>query len=171
MDRLRRTPTADMSETEYRYFQARLNEKQGIMAINFPKLMKSNDVDDNVVLLHRDSIVISTKKYFVNVQGRVNNPGLVIYKENFSYLDYITLAGGYGFRSDQSGTMIVKSKGQQFDAENQRYRIEPGDYILVPPKQDISWGSIAMTTLTVVAQLVAVVGVVIAVTRTGSSSN
>ena len=166
MDRLRRTPAGDMSETEYRYFQSRLNEKQGIMAINFPKLMANKNVDDNVVLLNRDSIVISSKKYFVNVQGRVNNPGLVIYKPEFTYLDYIALAGGYGFRSDESGTMIVKSRGQQFDAERGNYHIDPGDYILVPPRQDISWGTIAMTTLTVVAQIVAVVGVVIAVSRT-----
>jgi len=166
MERLRTIPPGEMSESEYKYYQARLNERVGVMAISFPKLMNNPNAEDNIILLNRDSIIISEKKYFINVQGRVNNPGLVVYKPNYTYLDYINAAGGFGFRSDEGATMVVKSKGQQFDAESRNYVITPGDYILVPPKEEISWGNIAMTTLTVVAQLVAVVGVVIAVSRT-----
>ena len=90
---------------------------------------------------------------------------MIVYKPDYTYLDYINAAGGYGFRSDESGTMIVKSKGQQFDAESMNYKIVAGDYILVPPKKDIGWGQIAMTALTVVAQIVAIGGVIIALTR------
>jgi protein involved in polysaccharide export with SLBB domain len=154
-----------MSESEYKYFQARLNEKVGVMAISFPKLMADYNSEDNIILQNRDSIIVPEKKYFVNVQGRVNNPGLVVYKPDYNYLDYINAAGGFGFRSDEGATMIVKSKGQQFDAEEMNYTIAPGDYILVPPKKDIGWGQIAMTTLTVVAQIVAIGGVIIALTR------
>ena len=165
MDRLRRIPPGEMSESEYKYFQARLNEKVGVMAISFPKLMADYNSEDNIILQNRDSIIVPEKKYFVNVQGRVNNPGLVVYKPDYNYLDYINAAGGFGFRSDEGATMIVKSKGQQFDAEEMNYTIAPGDYILVPPKKDIGWGQIAMTTLTVVAQIVAIGGVIIALTR------
>lgn len=166
MERLRRIPPGEMSESEYKYFQARLNERQGVMAISFQSLMDNPNSDDNIVLIDRDSIIISQKKYFVNVQGRVNNPGLVVFKNDFNYLDYINSAGGYGFRADESATLIVKSKGQQFQADSRNYRIDPGDYILVPPKQEFSWGNFAMTTLTVFAQIVAIAGVVIAVSRT-----
>ena len=165
MDRLSRIPMGEMSESEYKYYQARLNEKKGVMAINFVKLMEDYNADDNIILKARDSIIVPEKKYFVSVQGRVNNPGLVVYKPEYTYLDYINAAGGFGFRSDESGTMIVKSKGQQFDAESMNYRIVAGDYILVPPKKDIGWGQIAMTALTVVAQIVAIGGVIIALTR------
>ncbi len=165
MERLRRIPSGEMSESEYKYYQARLNEKEGVMAISFPKLMADYNSDDNIILKNRDSIIVPEKKYFVNVQGRVNNPGMVVYKPNYNYLDYIVAAGGFGFRSDEGGTIVVKSRGQQFDAESMNYKINPGDYILVPPKKEISWGEIALTALTVIAQIVAIGGVVIALTR------
>ncbi len=165
MERLRRIPSGDMSVSEYKYFQAKLIEKPGVMAISFPKLMSDYNSEDNILLKARDSIIVPDKKIFVNVQGRVNNPGMVIYKPGYSYLDYISAAGGFGYRSDESGTMIVKKKGQQFDAESMNYKIEPGDYILVPPEKDISWGQIAMTTLTVVAQIGGLLGIIIALTK------
>ncbi len=166
MERLRRTPTNEMSENEYRYFQSKASEQQGMMAINFNTLLNNPNSVDNIILLNKDSIVITEKKYFINVQGRVNNPGLVVFNSKENYLDYINSAGGFGFRADASSTLIVKSKGQQFLAETRNYLLEPGDNILVPPKTETKLGEILLTALTVTVQLLTIAGVIIAVLKT-----
>ncbi len=165
MERLRRIPYNELSQNELRYFQARSAEIKGIMAIDFKKILADKESPDNIVLFHQDSIHIPYTKYFVNVQGRVNNPGLVNYKSQMDYEYYISLAGGYGFRADPDETIIVKAKGQQYLAKDRNYKIEPGDNILVPPQSETTFWQIFTTALTIVTQLVTVAGVVLAIMR------
>jgi polysaccharide export outer membrane protein len=150
-----------MSENEQRYFQARVREKKGYMALDFEKIVSDTNVVDNVYLEDEDSLYVPPKKIFVNVQGRVNNPGLIVYKADYNYMDYITLAGGYGFRADEGETMIVKSKGEQFNAESFDYTIEPGDNILVPPEKEVSGWTVLSEGLTIAVQLASIVGLVV----------
>lgn len=165
MERLRRIPYNELSANELRYFQARAAEIKGIMSIDFKKILVDKESPDNIVLFHKDSIHIPFTKYFVNVQGRVNNPGLVNFEQQMDYEYYINLAGGYGFRADPDETIIVKAKGQQFRAKDRNYKIEPGDNILVPPQSEITFWQIFTTALTIVTQLVTVAGVVLAIMR------
>ena len=139
MERLRSIPPSEMNENEVRYFQARALEIKGIMAINFENIVKNPNSEENILLMDKDSIYVPLKKFFVGVQGRVNNPGLIVYKPEYNYLDYINLAGGFGFRADIDETFIVKLNNQQFLAEDvESYHIEPGDNILVPPEKETS---------------------------------
>ncbi|MDA3843573.1 MAG: SLBB domain-containing protein [Candidatus Kapabacteria bacterium] len=163
LERLKKTSLSEMSENERRYFQARINEQKGVMAIDFRKIMDDESSDDNIVLINKDSIFVPQKKLFINVQGRVNNPGLVVYKKGYTYLDYIQLAGGYGSRADDGETMIVKKRGELYLAEDMNYILEPGDNILVPPVKELSFGEIFMQSLTIAAQFVTIIGVVIAI--------
>lgn len=165
MERLRRIPYNELSQNELRYFQARAAEIKGIMAIDFKKILADKNSPDNIILFHQDSIHIPYIKYFVNVQGRVNNPGLVNFKPQMDYEYYIALAGGYGFRADPDETIIVKAKGQQYLAKVRNYKIEPGDNILVPPQSETTFWQIFTTALTIVTQLVTVAGVVLAIMR------
>lgn len=165
MERLKRIPYNELSQNELRYFQARAAEIKGIMAIDFKKILTDKESPDNIVLFHQDSIHIPYTKYFVNVQGRVNNPGLVNFKPQMDYEYYISLAGGYGFRADPDETIIVKAKGQQYLAKDRNYKIEPGDNILVPPQSETTFWQIFTTALTIVTQLVTVAGVVLAIMR------
>lgn len=165
MERLWRIPPSEMSEDEQRYFRARIREKKGVMAIDLRKIWEDPSVTDNVILEDEDSLFIPKKKMFVNVQGRVNNPGLVTYNPDYNYEDYIVLAGGYGYRADDGETMIVKTKGRQFSAESGNYTIEPGDYILVPPEPDTSGWEVFTSGLVVISQVMSVLGVVVALTR------
>lgn len=165
LERLKTMIASEMSESEIKYFQARKNERKGVMAISFEKLMKDPNSIDNIVLVDKDSIIISEKKDFVNVQGRVNNPGYVKYIPEFTYIDYINLAGGFGYRADEGETFITKSKGEQFLAEDMNYDIEPGDVILIPPEKEITFLEIFTQALTITAQLVTVVAIGITLTN------
>jgi len=163
MVRLGSIPYSEMSENERRYFQARRSEQKGVMAIDFNKIWTNSNSEDNIVVIDEDSIYVPTKKIFVNVQGRVNNPGLVVYKKGFTYLDYIQLAGGFGFRAEEDETLVVKKRGEQFLAENMNYEIEPGDNILVPPEYEtkIDWWLLLTQIITMAGMLAAVFSLII----------
>jgi len=166
LERLKKIPQYELSDNEFKYYQARINERQGLMALNFNKIIDNSSSDDNIILVNKDSILIPQKKFFINVQGRVNNPGLVVYKPQYTYLDYINSAGGFGFRSDPNSSLIVKSKGQQFLAQDRNYKIEPGDNILVPPESESKVGEVAAKVLTYFTQIITVIGIVIALVKT-----
>jgi protein involved in polysaccharide export with SLBB domain len=165
MERLSRIPPSEMSKNEYRYFLSRVNERKGLMSLNFQKILKDPQSDDNIVLQDMDSIFVPRANEFVNIQGRVNNPGLVAYKPGYNYLDYIQLTGGFGFRADEKATLVVKSKGEQFKADDFNYKIEPGDNILVPPKEELTFFEVFTTALTITTQVLTIAGVVLAFIR------
>ncbi len=165
MKRLYSLPPSEMSENERRYFQARVSEIRGIMSINFHKIMENEASADNIYLLDQDSIIIPKVNGFINVQGRVNNPGYVSFKPGYTYEQYIQLAGGYGFRADESATLVTKSKGQQYKAKDKNYVLEPGDYILVLPESETTFFEIFTTALTIATQLITIFGVVYSVIR------
>jgi protein involved in polysaccharide export with SLBB domain len=166
MERLYRTPYPEMSEFEQRYFQSRVREKRGAMAMDFLQVVKDPSSDQNITLFSKDSLIVPTKKNYINVQGRVNNPGNIVYKKGMTYLEYIQLAGGFGYRADENETFIAKSKGEIFLAENMNYTIEPGDVILVPPQKELSFGEIFTAAVTTVAQLLTIAGVIYSILRT-----
>jgi protein involved in polysaccharide export with SLBB domain len=165
LERLKKMDRSEMTESELKYFQSRVNERKGLMSVNFEKAISDPSSVDNIFLQNKDSIIVPEKIDFVNVQGRVNSPGNVPYNENFTYLDYINLAGGFGYRAAQDETFVTKSKGEQFLAEDMDYKLEPGDTILVPPEDETTFFEVFTTALTIAAQLVTVVGVIITLVR------
>lgn len=165
MERLWRISKQDMSEDEKKYFEARNLEKRGIMSLDLKRVLNDKSSIDNVILDDEDSLYVPPQKVYVNVQGRVNKPGFVIYKPNYNYLDYIELAGGFGYRADEGGSLVVKSKGELFSANSSRYVLEPGDNILVPPKTEITFTEVATTLLTVITQIITIFGVIYTVVR------
>lgn len=165
MERLYQMVSSEMSESEKRYFQSRKTEKKGAMAIDFEEIMKDPSNINNIKLRSKDSIIVTKKKYHINVQGRVNKPGLITYQKGYTYRDYIRVAGGFGFRADESETIITKPRGEQFLAENMDYIIEPGDVILVPPEAEYSYTELFTTTLTVVTQIFSIVAIVITISK------
>jgi protein involved in polysaccharide export with SLBB domain len=161
LERLRKISPTDMSESENRYFQARIREKKGLMSVDLENALKNINSLDNIIVENRDSVFIPKKKNYIIVQGRVNSPGAIIYNENMTYLDYIELSGGFGFRADEKETFITKPGGQQFLASEMKYKIEPGDVILVPPQKERDIWPLFLETFTLVTQIITVASVVI----------
>lgn len=161
--RLEKILPSEMSKGEQRYYQAKIREKRGAIAINFNKILDNYNSEDNILLVHKDSIIVPRKKDYINIQGRVNNPGIIPYNKNFSYEDYIVLAGGYGYRADINETFVTKIRGEQFLAKNKDYTLEPGDAILVPPEKETSFTEVFTSVLTITTQLVTIMGVVLTI--------
>ena len=163
IERLSRLNPSEMSKTELRYFQAKITEKKGAMALNFETILYDEDSDEDIFLMDMDSIIVPAKTQFVNIQGRVNNPGQVRFQPGLQYTDYITIAGGYAFRADIDETFVTKPRGGQFLAKDLNYKIEPGDVILVPTQKDVTFMETFITALTIATQLVTIAGVIIAI--------
>lgn len=163
MVRLRTLPPSEMSESERKYYVARSSEIPGRISVDFNKLMSSAETENNVLLWDQDSLYIPKLNSFINVGGRVNNPGRIAYNPNYTYEDYINIAGGYGYRADESATVVVKSKGQQYLAKKKNYTLEPGDNIFVYAESELTFFEIFTTTLTIVTQLLTIVAVVFTV--------
>lgn len=165
LERLSGMPPSEMSISELRYYLVKSRERKGVAAIDFQKIINDSSSSDNIVLRHMDSIVVPLQKDFINVQGRVNNPGIIAFKEGATYEYYIAMAGGYGYRADEGETFITKSKGEYFLAKNKDYGLEPGDVILVPPEEEYSFMEVFTTSLTIMSQLFTIVGVVVSLVR------
>ncbi|MES2766685.1 MAG: SLBB domain-containing protein [Bacteroidota bacterium] len=157
--RLLSVPQKDMNEDELRYFKARAREYRGVIVVDFKNLDKGPTGD--IILQDKDSVHIAPKKNYVNIIGRVNSPGRVLYHPNYTYNDYIVKAGGYGYRADKGNTVVIKPSSVQYPAGSGNYTIDPGDNILVPEEPETDYGVIFTTSLTVLAQLVTILAVVI----------
>jgi len=162
-NRLRTLPPSEMGENERKYFIARSSEIQGRISIDFKKLLSENSKENDVILRDQDSLYIPKLNNYVNVGGRVNNPGRILHNKEFTYEDYINQAGGYGYRADESATLVVKSKGQQYSAKSKNYVIEPGDNIFVLTENELTFFEVFTTTLTIITQIFTIVAVVLSV--------
>ncbi|HRS01675.1 MAG TPA: SLBB domain-containing protein [Bacteroidota bacterium] len=165
MERLSRIPYTEMSQFESRYYQSRVREKRGVMSIDLRKAISDESSDQNITLYNKDSIIVPTKKNYINVQGRVNNPGNIVFNPNWTYMDYINQAGGFGYRADINETFIAKSKGEIFLAKDKNYKLEPGDVILVPPQKEVSFTEVFTQVVATVSQLMTIAGIVITLVR------
>ncbi len=167
MERLYRTLPSEMSKSELRYFQSRVREKKGGMSIDFAKIIQDENSEDNITLISQDSIIVPMITEFVNVQGKVVNPGFVKFRKDFNYMDYIEAAGGFAFRADESETTVNKKRGgEQFLAsKTKKYVIEPGDNISVPPKEEFTFMEVATTILTVLSPVVSMIAVIVAIVK------
>lgn len=163
--RLSRIPPSEMSDAELRYFRARARENRGLMSVDFRKLFIEGKSENDIVLRENDSVYVPPLKNFVNILGRVNSPGNIVYRPGMGYEGYIALAGGYGYRADEDETLVIKPKGEQYLASDYNYTIEPGDNILVPEESDTKFIDVFTQSLTILTQLVTVAGVVITLTR------
>ncbi len=165
--RLSRIPPSEMTEEELRYYKARAREIRGLMAVDFKKLLLEGDTASNVLLRDQDSIYIPSARNYINVLGRVNKPGRIVYRPGLDYEDYIALAGGYGYRADPEETLIIKAKGEQFLAVERNYTLEPGDNILVPEKPETKFIEVFTNALSIATQLITIAGVILSVVRMG----
>jgi len=78
-------------------------------------------------------------------------------------LEYIELAGGFGYRAAPDETLVTNNQGEIFLAESMDYDISPGDVILVPPEDETTFMEVFTEVLTITTQLATVMGVVLTI--------
>ncbi len=153
-------------DDDAQYLKARLRERPGKMSVNIKALILENAESENILLEPNDIIEVPRFRNYINVIGRVIEPGNIEYQSNLTVKDYIRLAGGFGKRADEGRVSVIKpNTGDVIEASKVK-TLEPGDTILVPelprkPWLQAAWeivrdgivviGSIATTVLVILS--------------------
>lgn len=150
-----------LSEEEYTYLTARLDQYRAVMVVDFKKLMEG-DTSQNLLLREEDSISIPRALGYVSVSGSVNNQGDVEYAPGATWRDYIDKAGGFSYNADRGALRVVDPKtGSYIDPRsNSSYQIVQGDMIIVPREEPHFWKDVA-SIITVTAQLLTIIATII----------
>lgn len=142
--------TSDSSTTE----EANIRNKESEMVLKFIErakrveplgqiVLSKKDNLDKIYLEEGDRVVIPKRSNVVVVQGEVNIPNALMYKENHTIDDYIAACGGYGDRANRDKILLIRANGEvinynseAFFAHNTSQKVEAGDSILVLGKVD-----------------------------------
>ena len=157
-ERIRQIPRADMTDDEYDYLKAKSRQRAGKVVVDFNLLFSKNQLSEDLILKKEDIISVPEKKNYVSIIGQVVNPGSIIYDENLKVKDYVQLAGGFSWRAIEGDIRVIKANTGEWVEEDDLVSLEPGDtiWILEDPPPPKFW-DVFLTSLTVVAQLAAIV--------------
>ena len=95
----------------------------------------------DLVLREGDVLIVPQYNNTVKISGNVLYPNTVTYSPDMTVNDYVTMAGGYGFRSKKSKAYIIYMNGTV--ARARRFSagvVEPGCEIVIPKKREKKGG-------------------------------
>lgn len=157
-ERLKTIPVENMTEDEYDYYKAKSRQHSGTVVVDFVALFRDDDLKENIILKKNDLILVPEKKDYIIMLGQLVNPGKIIYDSTLTIKDYIELAGGYGWRAEESDVRVIKAKTGEWVEEGDVKQLKPGDTIWVPedPPGPTFW-VVFTDVLTVLAQVAAII--------------
>lgn len=163
-DRLKTMLRTDMTDDEYDYFKAKSRQREGKVVVDFYALFEQGDKSEDVILKRGDVINVPEAKDYIILLGQVVNPGNIVYQPGLSIDDYIRLAGGFGWRAEESDVRVIKANtGEWLDADKVD-SLKPGDTIWIPenPPGPKFW-DVFTTSLAIVGQLAAIIAATVAI--------
>lgn len=141
--RLEMTPEALRSQSESDLILADALSMPGRVSTDFAKLFVEGDESYDVLLSDGDRVDVPKRSAYVNVIGRVVQPGRVAYVPGGRVEYYLQSAGGYAWRANRGGTFVVKGGTGAAVKKGDVRGIEPGDMIVVPTMRDRDlWGGV-----------------------------
>ncbi|HRE41961.1 MAG TPA: SLBB domain-containing protein [Ignavibacteria bacterium] len=137
-----------ISEKDRDNFWNDILSRRGRLVIDFERLYKNNDENQNFVLEDGDIIYINDDKKIVYVYGSVQNEGYVAYKKGADAQYYIDMAGGFAPGADDGNTRVIKfnSRGWYKPDETE---VQTGDFVYVPKEAKDEFKD----TITLIAQI------------------
>jgi protein involved in polysaccharide export with SLBB domain len=109
-----------------------------------------------------DMLVVPRSTGRVIVDGRVRQPGMVPWSEDLRVLDCIELAGGFDKNANKKRILVRRAGRPTGEAEHVKHgdRVYDGDLVWVSEKRPTSAWRYMQTTITVLAQIAAIVIIV-----------
>lgn len=162
-----RALTSDSSTVE----EASIRNKESEMVIQFVArarkieplgqvVISNKDNLDKIYLEDGDRVVIPKRSNIVVIQGEVNIPNAIAYRENYSIDDYVNVCGGYGDRANKEKVLLLKANGEvsqyssgDFFGRTISPQVEAGDSILVLGKTDSKNILITSSVTTILYQI------------------
>ncbi len=163
--RVARLPADLLSRSETDWMSARAMSEPGRISTDFVRLFKGGQKEYDVILSDKDLVIVPPKVAFINVIGRVVQPGLVTYRSGGDLNYYLERVGGYSWRADRGGTFIVKAGTGTALRKDDVKMIEPGDLVVVPTKREKHFWNGVKETLLVASSLATIYLVIHQATR------
>ena len=137
LDVLKQTkdPKEEEEEEEEEELEELQTEETYSVGINLKEALENPGSDADVILRDGDVITVPEYDNTVKISGSVLYPNTVTYNPKMKVADYVSQAGGYGFRAKKSRAYIVYMNGNVSKARGSARKIvEPGCEIIIPDK-------------------------------------
>jgi polysaccharide biosynthesis/export protein len=105
-----------------------------VLHLDQPGRLKGSEND--VILVDGDALSVPEPPDSVLVIGAVRSSTSVKHKEGAGVDYYINRVGGYSKEADKKDAHIVKADGSAISSFTNIRTIEPGDTVIVPPKEE-----------------------------------
>jgi len=125
----------------------------GRMVVQLDQPDKLRGTENDVTLIDGDTLNIPEPSRSIFVLGSVRNSTSVQYKEGAGVDYYINRVGGFSKEADKKETHIVKADGSAISSFTNVRTIEPGDTVIVPPKEEEK-----VRTLPTIRDIVQIIG-------------
>jgi protein involved in polysaccharide export with SLBB domain len=116
---------------------AKLVRNSITVGVNLKEVLSNPNSQENLQLMAGDELIIPRLLQTVKLNGAVQNPLAVSYKENFTLKDYVAEAGGYSILANKKQIYVTYANGvsnqiRKFLIFKKNPRIEPGAEITIP---------------------------------------
>ena len=137
----------------------------GRMVVHLDTPDKLKGTANDVVLIDGDALIVPEPPQSVLVLGAVRTSTSVQYKEGAGVEYYINRVGGFAKEADKNEAHIVKADGSAISSFTNVRTLEPGDTVIVPPKQEekVRWMSTVRDIATIVGAALLGVAALVAI--------
>lgn len=155
LERLLRLSRNELTASEYEKLRTKLAGLREDYRVDWVRLQGERDID----LLLRDGDIVRIEPLVnsIRVDGEVRRPGILTYVRGRNAGDYVSEAGGFTERAWRGKVRVTRAvTGQTLLARNVR-TVDPGDFVWVPEKPDVTAWQQFREVLTAIASIATVV--------------
>jgi polysaccharide biosynthesis/export protein len=155
LDRMLRLSRKDLTATEYEVMRTKLASMGESFRVDWSRLTADANLD--LMLLDGDSVFVERLVPSIRVDGQVHRPGMLSYATGRGVRDYVKEAGGFTNRAWTGKVRVTRAVTGQTMLARDVSTLDPGDFIWVPEKPDITAWEQSREILTALAQVATIV--------------
>jgi protein involved in polysaccharide export with SLBB domain len=156
LERLLRLSRNDLTLSEYEGLQTRLAARREDYRVDFRNI-EGKDGASNLLLHSGDVVRAERLIAAIRIDGQVNQPAILTYRSDLRLADYIRQAGGFTSRAWKGKIRITRAVSGQTLPVSSVDALDPGDFIWVPEKPDVTVWQQTREVLTAIAQVATIV--------------
>lgn len=151
------TGLADMNREDKAYLKTKAREEKGRASVDFERLFKDDDDEQNIYLESGDVVYIPTRRRTISVSGQMQKPGLIDFEPGHDVNFYIEKAGGYSYQADKDGSRLIRARTGIREELIGELIVEAGDEIWVPQKERVDYWDFTQSTMRTIAETLTLV--------------
>lgn len=151
------TGLADMNKEDRAYLKTKAREEKGRASVDFERLFRDDDEEQNIYLESGDVIYIPTRRRTISVSGQVRKPGLIDYVPNQDVRFYMEKVGGYAYDAHKRGSRLIRARTGIREELDSDFIVGAGDEIWVPQKERIDYWDWTQSTIRTIAETLTLV--------------